>query len=303
METTHKLYATIAQGLYPDKYKPHPLSLELLDTPQWDELSNEVCIYHTRTDNDSIIKKIATERDLVNIENKQCYNNTSSEWMDNFGWNQSGYSDYYEQTGDLPPQIAIYCPTPVIGTTKTVHFMNSIGLGFDTKSQTDYKYFSERGFVGVDEHIANSFGMLFQCAENLKLDKVVISYFGGGWFSDKYPYDYLTNAYLPGLEIALKRAVKRPSEIGIMGNVESKIQTGILNILEKYNIQFKSLGYVPSILDSDDVLYQNAWDPHSLVGNGNKGDNSLDGFVGRNTLMQYLCWPKTNPNIQFRCYS
>ena len=28
----------------------------------------------------------------------------------------------------------------------------------------------------------------------------------------------------------------------------------------------------------------NAWDPWSMVGNGNAGDNSLDGFFGRHGL-------------------
>lgn len=28
-------------------------------------------------------------------------------------------------------------------------------------------------------------------------------------------------------------------------------------------------------------LLVNAWDPWSMVGNGNAGDNSLDGFYGR----------------------
>ena len=34
-----------------------------------------------------------------------------------------------------------------------------------------------------------------------------------------------------------------------------------------------------------DALFVNAWDPHSVVGNGNSNDNSLDGFIGRYTDM------------------
>jgi hypothetical protein len=29
----------------------------------------------------------------------------------------------------------------------------------------------------------------------------------------------------------------------------------------------------------------NAWDPHALVGNGCAKDNSLDGYIGRNSLV------------------
>ena len=40
-------------------------------------------------------------------------------------------------------------------------------------------------------------------------------------------------------------------------------------------------------------------DPHSYVGNGNKRDNSLDGFICRNVLMHYLYSGLTNKNIEY----
>lgn len=46
-------------------------------------------------------------------------------------------------------------------------------------------------------------------------------------------------------------------------------------------------------------LYINAWDPWSLVGNGHAGDASLDGYFGRSTPMALLCWPETNPSLQY----
>ena len=54
---------------------------------------------------------------------------------------------------------------------------------------------------------------------------------------------------------------------------------------------------------SDDIattLYVNAWDPWSMVGNGNAGDCSLDGYWGRSTAMAPLCWPRTNPAISYQ---
>lgn len=47
------------------------------------------------------------------------------------------------------------------------------------------------------------------------------------------------------------------------------------------------------------VVCMNAWDPHSVVGNGNSIDDSLDGFFGRYSAMAYLCSPKVNPHINF----
>jgi len=48
------------------------------------------------------------------------------------------------------------------------------------------------------------------------------------------------------------------------------------------------------------MLIQNAWDPHSIAGNGNKGDQSLEGFIGRSTSIAALCWPVTNPYINYK---
>ena len=35
--------------------------------------------------------------------------------------------------------------------------------------------------------------------------------------------------------------------------------------------------------DQSQTLFINAWDPWSVVGNGNASDNSLDGYVGRSS--------------------
>ena len=48
-----------------------------------------------------------------------------------------------------------------------------------------------------------------------------------------------------------------------------------------------------------DTLYINAWDPWSMVGNGNANDASLDGGFGKSTAMAVLAWPFTNQKITY----
>ena len=48
-------------------------------------------------------------------------------------------------------------------------------------------------------------------------------------------------------------------------------------------------------LSANKVCYVNAWDPHSIAGNGNFLDNSLDGYFGAYSAISLLCWPHTNP--------
>jgi len=76
-------------------------------------------------------------------------------------------------------------------------------------------------------------------------------------------------------------------------------------VLREYpDIITERLPFVPDGLfernQFEDSLFVNAWDPWSMVGNGNEADNSLDGFFGRSTAMAVLCWPPTNPFLTYQ---
>ena len=49
----------------------------------------------------------------------------------------------------------------------------------------------------------------------------------------------------------------------------------------------------------DNILWVNAWDPFSMLGNGNYNDGSVDGYFGRKTAISVIGWPVTNPDITF----
>ena len=50
----------------------------------------------------------------------------------------------------------------------------------------------------------------------------------------------------------------------------------------------KFLGKIPGDWINDGDLLLNAWDPHSLLGNKLAVDNSIDGFIGRSTLIHFM---------------
>ena len=162
---------------YPSAFRPPIESLQLVNSPDWDTLSAQVRVFYTG-DNIEVIKKLATERDLVNISNRQNFDVEKVNQI--LGWSESGYTSYFKKTQQLPPQIGIYCRTPLVGSKLKIHIMNSIGLGFDAKSQPDFEYFSKINFECVVDHLANSFQMLFKCASELNLKKVALCYLGGG---------------------------------------------------------------------------------------------------------------------------
>ena len=50
----------------------------------------------------------------------------------------------------------------------------------------------------------------------------------------------------------------------------------------------------------DDLLFVNSWDPHSMLGNGNRIDDSLDGKFGRCSAIAVLGWPGTNLHVRYK---
>ena len=61
------------------------------------------------------------------------------------------------------------------------------------------------------------------------------------------------------------------------------------------NDNYKEIFDTIKDLKGNEICYINAWDPHSIAGNGNSGDNSLDGYIGANSAISLLSWPPTNP--------
>jgi hypothetical protein len=54
--------------------------------------------------------------------------------------------------------------------------------------------------------------------------------------------------------------------------------------------------YWPAVVGDygPNALYVNAWNPHSMIGNGNCEDGSVDGVIGRMTNAVALGWPRSN---------
>ena len=66
----------------------------------------------------------------------------------------------------------------------------------------------------------------------------------------------------------------------------------------------EDLGWFPNLFEDPWVykpktLFVNAWDPHSVPGNGNEADESLDGRIGRITNIAVNGTPMTNPHMKY----
>ena len=268
-----------------DIYKPGyafpEWAIEKADDPEYQKL---VTVYYDRDDNLKDVKQQTLQREPCNIEMKRFYYPEKMEEI--FGWKYGYYGEHFKDTGKLAPNIAIYCKTPVEGYPD-IHVINSVGYAFDIQSQPDYKYFikgsHEEELIARYESV---FEKIYRCAEDKNLNTVVMSLVGGGAFSKLYE-DFLEDVWIPAFLNVYDRHI----------NINTLFM-GFSNSFRKLGI--RNIGFFPENIqkvNAESTLFVNAWDPWSLPGNGNEKDESLDGHMGRVTMIGPLCFPPTNPKM------
>lgn len=225
------------------------------------------------------------------------------------------------------PQIAAYVKTPmrwIVGNTvysneEGVHVLSLVGAGFDSSQQPDYKYFYDENTRDIRndrkeefyQERQTAFLIALQCAYDHQLDRVEFVPVGAGAFSLLLPSNRVMGE--------LDKAWKSDKVQSFKSSLEEKLGKEI-----KFSIRFHPPfshnnglgGGIPSFYEEsgwtgeahgknwkdaiEKTLFINAWDPWSLVGNGNDLDYSVDGMYGRQSALALLCWPITNPHLQYK---
>ena len=267
--------------------------------PQWVIDPNlwkfkETIVFYEKEYNLADINKLVIQREPVNMAMKRHYD--QEKMFRTFGWRTG--------SNEIKPNIAIYCNAHIYYKWQNVildnvHVINLIGFSLE-RGQPDRKIFVDsNGKLNYDMLIA-SYNKMWQklvaCAKILKnsgkiksvrIFAVGAAAFAGGFFSEStFIKNILTPSFLPCFR-DLKNA-----DITVSG---CNYVDGTFD-LEDY--------WIPNNLFGDpDVhttLYVNAWDPWSIIGNGNKIDRSLDGFWGRSSNMSVLGWGVTNKHMKFQ---
>ena len=263
----------------------------VLDSNLWNTFEfNKTIVYYDRKDNIEDVQTMVKEREPCNISMKRIYFEDSLQ--EQFGWKHGAYQK--STVDNLMPNIAIYCYANVLLPSgyKKIHVINLTGYAFDTMTQPDYKYFKTKTTEHLIEKYNKMWKKAFYAALDLKknglINNIQIFNVGGGAFAppiyDNFIETIFEPAFLPFVPFFKEIGVK------VLGyDMEEKKFNG---------------GYIPGILITDDysenTLYVNAWDPWSLIGNGNDRDNSLDGNWGRCSNMAVLGWSETNPFMVYR---
>ena len=277
MEIAKKIHSTYIPG--------YAFPSWVLDN--WDKHDFEsVKVFYSAEESLTNVKILMTEREPCNIGMRRIY--SQNLLKEHFGYEQGAYR--YSTTDKLMPNLAVYTHAIVKlekkGFTK-VHVVNLIGAGLDHMYQPDYQYFSVRPKEALIAFYRNVWKLAFAALVNSPCKKLQIYNVGGGAFSGPYSANFTTEIFEPAIKPLLPLFTEKG--LSVVGYDWSSHEfTG---------------GFIPNCLeeaaDLDTTLFVNAWDPWSLIGNGNERDRSLDGYWGRVSNMAVLGWLPTNPHMKF----
>ena len=289
-----KLNNQKAKNLHSIYYSGYEFPIwSLKSMPEFNKTRTRLLYLYDSTDNKKTIEKKAIklllEREPCNINMNRLYNQSKMKHF--FGWHKGAYQR--STIKKLMPNIAVSCEAIVIYSNKKkiVSVINLIGLALDNKKQPDYLFINNieknKRLQFIEEFYYNMWRLAIKDAIDRKLNKIVYWYIGAGAFST-YLLELISELKtLDNFVLLLKNQLYKAKKY------YKKNITLIDGVEKKY--------FVPDCLfkyDHKNTLYVNAWDPWSIVGNGNFNDNSLDGYWGRYSDMALRCWSETNKYIQ-----
>ena len=297
----------------------------------WDlifDVNEKTIVYYCSKDNRSSsfenIYRLILEREPVNIEMERYFHkNIFQEFLSLTNFD---YSEYYLKNARGPYSLysnsvtyALYIPKILINLPYEfrINVINVIAPAFDSEKQPDYyKFFIKNNIdynIKLDNRFELIFSYIFRCIVDNNFKNVFITGFGIGAFKNDDKY------YVNGFIRSFKKFKNLIEDVNIYYlSFNKKRENGIKTLknhniftimknknIELYdritNLNFDRTCLPESILkisynfniDIDESLFVNPWDPFSIVGNGNSGDDSWDGSFGKfssigiRSLMQF----------------
>lgn len=301
--------------------------------PQWSinyvinhpTLLQETKVYYDEADQNRLeaIYLLVYQREPVNISRDTEYD--KDKLFQNFGYRIGYYEEYYLKKRILPPNIAVFTKAGVkLGDSYLqIKIINSIGYAFDSPEQADYKFFYGNGPDRFDINLLRQkyediINKIFRCACDQACNTIIFALIGTASFAKLYASGrarFSTNQNLTFI-----REVFAPVFNFVKGKYDAAMGDNKFTIKfmgtpkyfsgndtfftdNDFGQDYVDTGKFPENIrgegnNLENTLFVNAWDMLSVVGNGNENDESLDGYIGRNTSAAILSTTLTNENIK-----
>lgn len=280
-----------AEALYKIYLNGYAFPKWVLNPYEWMRFrfSDTIVFYHS-DESLTDVKLLMREREPCNINMRRFYKRP--EMASTFGYEIGAYRKSTPQR--LMPNVAVYCYASVRLKTEmiNVHVINLVGYAFDSCDQPDAIYFATRDYSEVVARYHRMWILALMTVRYLNESKRIIYTIkiynvGGGAFAPDTKTSFINKIFLPSFGPLLPDF----SNLGVS-------VTGFDFKKNRFNG-----GFIPDIFEEGEdytkTLYVNAWDPWSIIGNGNENDSSLDGYWGRSSNMSVLGWAVTNPYMKY----
>ncbi|MCI5052551.1 MAG: hypothetical protein MRY21_05380 [Simkaniaceae bacterium] len=312
--------------IYDSEYRPNKNMACLkayFESPECEEHQRTAKAYYHTNDMEEIdAKRIMHQREPVNITMRQCYN--KRKLQERFGhqvgvFNDStAIKDNGEQFSKRPNSVVVYSKTALWSTPgdpstkKTVGVISVPAPALDTREQPHYRYYCRNGKLSLPNYqseLKKQCKMILNIAIHHKeqYKRLVIPAFGQGAFlsalSDRDKVKARDEFYSVLLD-EIKEATALVGKLDIVYSEYTQSQNDAIHGLFKHELHrkhFKVGHCVGDILTQaqEGDLIVNAWDPHSMPGNGNDGDASFDGAMGRGSAIALTQSPWLNPHLKY----
>ncbi len=250
--------------------------------------------------------RIIFQREPTNIAMGD-YQYVEKNLIESFGYRKGVYNDIDAKKTDgssfkeLPNTATVYSETylwdPGKENKKEIACLSLPAPALDTTDQPHYKYYMKEGKLDVKKY-EQEMEFLFKCIEKAVRDnkdrafrgegikRIVLSKFGQGAFLEALSEDdkkIAHNVYREQMGIFLMNIKDIHLEI-VMSEYSDPGDDG------KWHDEMIIGDIIETAHEGDLII--NAWDPHSAPGNGNDGDRSFDGAMGKGSgiLLTQTSW-------------
>jgi hypothetical protein len=230
--------------------------------------------------------------------------------------------------GLLPPNIATVAQIPFRGALvdayKAVWVVNLIGLALDTELQPDYRWLTEQGPSSLPERtnvLIDWYQLVFRkalaAAKYANASRLVVTPIGAGNFctlAGMKNDEFVNTVLVPAFFIVVSeydKWISSPETTPRGSSVFIRVPwgTGELELTSSgttgttFATWLGDIGEFPLCFESDtppelsNTVLCNAWNPWSVVGNGNCSDTSMENVVGCSSAVAILTHPACNPYI------
>jgi hypothetical protein len=205
--------------------------------------------------------------------------------------------------------IAIYTHTPVrtregLNLNKSINIINAIAPALDSRAQADYKELNNipnfiKRKILYKTKLKRAFNKIDACFNKNNFSTLVMVPIGQGAFAS-----LASELEINSEEIFIELFIEFwGDDARVLLNDHDNTYIEKIKVNEKQLPKSRYTGHNLSThvwLESytqqqlTTILFVNAWDHLSMLGNGNAGDKSVDGFFGAISAISVIGWPGTN---------